>query len=200
LIEDDVIIETIDGGLPIGICGAGLISAVARFIRIGLLDRDGRLFLPQDVSEAIQKRFQHTMDGIRFVLHFGKTAEEDIFISQKDIHQLQLAKGSIFATAQMLLKESGAKNTDIQQIQLAGAFASHINFQDALTIGLLPSLPVSKIISAGNAAWQGACLTLSNEALWHEATLLTKDIEYHDYASKIEFADLFMNAMNFSVK
>jgi len=157
----DIIIGTIDGVQAAGICGSGLIDAVAQLLEAGILDKRGRMLDKvgaeiAGLSTQLISRLRKTENINEFVLAF----EPDIVLTQKDIREVQLAKGAIRAGITCLLKQGEITFEELDRVILAGAFGNYINKKSALRIGMLPQLPLKKIISVGNAAGSGASMAL----------------------------------------
>ena len=149
---------------PQGICGSGLIDAVAELLRCGLLGVSGRLAGEKSpaLSQPLGGRLR-TVGGMReFVLAFAgeQGNERDIVITQKDIRELQLAKAAIAAGIAVLLKEVKIEASQIDRIYLAGAFGNYLDREKAVALGMFPGISVDKIIPIGNAAAEGAGLCL----------------------------------------
>jgi uncharacterized 2Fe-2S/4Fe-4S cluster protein (DUF4445 family) len=162
---DDVTLQTIEDARPVGLCGSGLIDAVAQLYRRGLMDATGRMLGQDDLRGKIPPSLLSrvvTVDGVRaFVLATEEqTGGRRILFSQKDVRQLQFAKGSIAAGIRVLMKVMGVKPEALQEILLAGAFGSYINPDSARTIGLVPAVPLDRIRAIGNAAGEGAKIGL----------------------------------------
>jgi len=175
---------------PVGICGSGIIDALAEMFLAGVVGKDGRL------AEKAGRRLMRTEDGGRaFVI----AAPEDtsfgrpIFISQKDIRAVQLAKGAIHAAARILMKKMGVERLD--RVVLAGAFGSVINPESAAAIGLFPELGFEKICSVGNAAGEGARIALLNRGKRNEADEINRRVEFVELANFPGFEREFADAM-----
>lgn len=164
-IDNDVEITTIDNRRPVGICGSGLVDAVAQMLEVGIVDEGGRMLSPADAGslpQELRERLIETGSGVEFVL---ATAHESgsgkaLTLTQADIRHLQLAKGSIHAAIQTLIKTAGITDADLAEILLAGAFGNYIRVESAIRIGLIPAVPRNKVLSIGNAAGAGARLAL----------------------------------------
>ena len=122
---------------------------------------------------------------------------EDIVITQKDLRELQLAKGAIYAGIKILLKELEVREEDISEIFLAGAFGNYIRKESALTIGLLPKLPIRRIVPVGNAAGNGAICALISKKERARAFSLAKQVEPVELSSRTDFQSEFVNALTF---
>ncbi|MGB9683186.1 MAG: ASKHA domain-containing protein, partial [bacterium] len=185
-------IHIIDDVPPIGICGSGLLDAIAVMLELGMLDETGRIIEPN--GELFKDLIRNGPNGKEFVL---KAHGKEIPISQKDIRELQLAKGAIRAGIEILLEESGRNIDDIDTVYLAGAFGTFLSPESAIKIGLLPPLPLERVRSIGNAAGEGAKLALMNKDYRSIAENIAKDIYYIELSSRKDFQDKFMDAMYF---
>ncbi len=167
--------SVIGGGTAVGICGSGLIDAVAVALDLGLINERGRM--------ATEDRLFHITDNI--------------YLTQEDIRQVQLAKGAIAAGIQLMAAHLGVAVSDIQRLTLAGAFGTYMNPASACRIGLLPSELAEKIEAVGNAAGSGAMLlALSGQAL-QAAERLTRQIEYLELSVVPGFQRSFAQQMRF---
>jgi len=185
--KDSIIPQVIGKVAPQGICGSGLIAIAARLRKFGILDKSGRLsgnlaYISKG-EEGRQLFLGSDEDGGRIIL------------TQRDIRQLQMAKAAIRAASRMLLAAAGAKEEDIGELILAGAFGASINSVDALDIGLLPNVEEKKITFAGNAAWEGAYKALVDRDIWQEANRLVRETEYVSLSGNEEFSRFFIEDM-----
>lgn len=175
-------IHVIGEGKASGICGSGLIDAVAVMLEKGLINNRGRIASPE-------KEF---MGDRAFYL------TENICLTQNDIRQVQLAKGAIAAGIELMAKRFGIGLTEIDEVLLAGAFGSFIDPASACTIGLLPPVLLPKIRAVGNAAGSGAKLLAASTAQQELANRLVKEIEFLELASLPEFQRTFGKQTNFT--
>ena len=190
--DGELKIHIIDDVPPIGICGSGLLDAVAVMLDLGILDETGRILEPQ--GELFKNLIRNGPNGKEFVLRaYGK----EIPINQKDIRELQLAKGAIRAGIEILLEEAGRGIEDIDTVYLAGAFGTFLSPESAIKIGLLPPLPLERVRSIGNAAGEGAKLTLIDKEYREIAESAAKEVYYIELSSRKDFQDKFMDAMYF---
>ncbi|MHB1006744.1 MAG: ASKHA domain-containing protein [Chloroflexota bacterium] len=199
-IEDDVVVRTINNGRPRGLCGSGLIDAVAEMLRVGLIDETGRLVAPEDAAqvlpEALCKRLVQTERGYAFVL--AGAGRQRVYLTQQDVRKLQLAKGAISAGIQILMKELGLSgHAEIAEVLLAGAFGSYVSPASARAIGLVPPFPLSRLISVGNAASVGARMALLSMDARKEAEAIARRVEHIELSSRADFQDEFVTAMYF---
>lgn len=167
--------SVIGNGEPRGLCGSGIIDAVASGLEMGLLNKRGRI-----LNES------HTF----FIT-------PHIYLTQDDIRQIQLAKGAIYAGISLMAKQLDLNINDIQKVLLAGAFGSHLKPESACRIGLLPEELLARITSVGNAAGSGAKMLACNKHLLSLTQQLTKNIIFTELASLDEFPKTFAKSMNF---
>ncbi|MHC4477157.1 MAG: ASKHA domain-containing protein [Planctomycetota bacterium] len=200
--DDDIDLDIIGGGPPHSICGSGLIDAVAVMLNLGVIDSTGRFVEPEELAErlppAILARLVERDDQPAFILAQDRDSDaRQVFLNQRDIRQVQLAKAAIRAGTRLLQKKIGATDDDIQHILLAGAFGNYIRAESALRIGLLPEVPVERIRFVGNAAATGARMILLSQAARENARELARKIQYIEIAHTPDFADIFAEAMTF---
>jgi uncharacterized 2Fe-2S/4Fe-4S cluster protein (DUF4445 family) len=201
-IELDVIGETD----PVGVCGSGLVDAVAELVGAGLLDLSGR-FVPNEqaaeIAPELSRRLLARDDGERiFVLHWQGDegdVENAVYLSQRDVRELQFAKASIATGWSLLVEELGIDVSEIQQVLLAGRSALPVA-RSAVRIGLVPKLALPRIISAGNVAGEGAKMALLSMQERHAATAMFDEVEYVELSDREDFNDLFVEQLAFPVE
>jgi uncharacterized 2Fe-2S/4Fe-4S cluster protein (DUF4445 family) len=200
-IDDDVTCETIGGAPPIGICGSGLIDAVAKMLAVGVLDVSGRLRskTKDELPPALGARMIEAEGKDAFVLAWAAEAgkDEDITLTQTDIRQLQLAKGAICSGVVTLQKVMAIADAEIEELMLCGGFGNYINIESAVRIRLLPELPLDRITYYGNAAALGAQMALLSETERARADRLAREIAHVSLASQPDFQDVFVEALKF---
>ena len=195
--------KAIKDGKVRGICGSGLINLIAEMLKWGLINKSGKLINREEcnpeLSEEIRNRIIKGQKGNKFLLVKGKETEngKPIYITQRDIREVQLAKAAIFAGIKILLKEVNISPEDIQKILLAGAFGNFINKESAIRMGLIPQLPLKKVESVGNAAGRGAEIVLLSEKTRKICERISKDIKYIELSSRTDFQEEFVDAMFF---
>ena len=159
---------------PVGLCGSGLVDTVAELVKVGLLDSSGRFVTDEaavqvaaDAGAPGLERHLMTLEGERiFVLAgLGEPGEEVdrdalVYLTQRDVRELQFAKAAISTGWRLLLEEIGVQESDVSQVLLAGSFGTYLSPASAIRIGLVPKLPVLRIVSAGNVAGEGAKMAL----------------------------------------
>ncbi len=197
--QGEVILQIIGGDVtPIGIAGSGLVDGVAEMYRAGIVDASGRMIRVEDargtLPDALVERLV-TIDGVRaFRL---SDAASNIVLTQQDIRALQFAKGSIAAGVEVLMQQMGVTANDLREVLLAGSFGSYINPASARTIGLVPWVPVEKIVAVGNSAGEGAKIALLSFREREAANRIPEFIEYVELSGRAEFNDIFMDTLAF---
>lgn len=202
VIAEDVEVKTIGGQAPRGICGSGLVDAVADMIKAGIVKPSGKIISPDEAGflpEQLRVRLGNGKNGAFFVLAFANETSivEPMLITQTDIRQLQLAKGAIYAGAQVLMAECGIAACNLDKLLLAGAFGNYLNKESALSIGLLPPVFIDKIENVGNAAGIGSQLALLSKKLREDASQIALRIKHIELSTHSDFQNLFITALNF---
>jgi uncharacterized 2Fe-2S/4Fe-4S cluster protein (DUF4445 family) len=201
-IQDDALsLEVIGDTEPIGMCGSGLVDAVAELAHCGLLDHSGR-FMPDDEAAVklpgLAKRLTKIGEERVFVLHWrGDDPANSVFLSQRDVRELQFAKASIATGWNILLAEIGAQPDEITQVLLAGSFGAFLTPLSAVRIGLVPKLALPRIISAGNVAGEGAKIAALSLRERAEAESILREVEYVELSGRADFNDLFIDQLAF---
>lgn len=200
-IVEDVEIRTIGSAPPIGICGSGLIDAVATFLDNGIVDLSGRMCTePEQLPEELGSRIRTNERGmVEFVLAYAADSgnNRDIVISQGDIRQLQLAKAAIKSGLGTLLQSAELGEHQIDELLLAGGFGNYLNLESAKRIGLIPDIPLSKIHYVANAAGLGAQMALLSESERKRADRLSQQIEHVELSVSGDFQQHFLDAIPF---
>ena len=202
-IGQTVEINVIGDVKPTGICGSGLIDAVAELLRNRILDPSGKLLsdneLPDTLSHELKNRIITFEKQNAFILatNIQTGRSEPILLTQRDIREVQLAKAALAAGIRILIDELQNKPNNIDRIYLAGAFGNYIQPAAALRIGLLPHLESTQIQPIGNAAAAGAKTVLLSRTARQHAESLARDIEYVELAGRGDFQDLFTQHLFF---
>lgn len=182
---------------PKGLCGTGLVDALAELIRTGLVDNSGRLLdadhARSKVSTTVAARLVPTERGLAFRLYEDDGVAVDI--TQADIRQVQLAKAAIRAAIEVLCLELNITPADITEVILAGAFGNFVQPKNVLRLGLLPPIPPERIRSIGNASGAGAVLALTSPRAIAECTLIASMAEHIELETNPCFQDRFISAM-----
>ena len=123
--------------------------------------------------------------------------ERSIYLSQRDVRELQFAKAAIATGWRILLEEAGVNVEDLQQVLLAGSFGSYLSPASAVRLGLVPKLPVLRIVSAGNVAGEGAKMALLSMRERAGAMALLEEVEYVELSDRTDFNDRFVDQLAF---
>jgi len=199
--EDDIDLDVIGNIPPRSICGSGLIDAVAVMLDLGVINATGRFAEPKTLEDklppAIFARL-FELDG-QPAFRLNAAATSPVFLSQKDIRQMQLAKGAIRAGIKLLQRKIGLEDSGVKRILLAGAFGNYIRRSSALRIGLLPAVQIERIRFVGNAAAAGAQMILLSGNCRDQARELARKIEYVEIAHEPDFQMVFAESMSFKL-
>jgi len=199
---DDIDLDVIGDAPPRSICGSGLIDAVAVLLNLGIVDNTGRFAEPEKIQgripPAIAARLtQHNKQPAFVLAQPNSTQGKTVCLTQKDIREVQLAKGAIRAGIKLLQNKVGIADDQIEHILLAGAFGNYICPESALRIGLLPDVPPERIRFVGNAASSGARMILLSRDCRTQAHQLARSIEYVEIAHQKDFHNVFTESMFF---
>ena len=202
-LAEDVELEVIGDVEPRGLCGSGLVDAVAELVRVGLLESSGR-FVPDataaEVAPKLADRLTRVGEERVFVLHRPQPDAEPrdcVYLSQRDVRELQFAKAAISTGWSLLLEELGLEHGDVQQVLLAGSFGSYLTPAAAVRVGLVPRLPVLRIVSAGNVAGEGAKMALLSIRERAGARALLEEVTYVELSDRPDFNDRFVEQLAF---
>jgi uncharacterized 2Fe-2S/4Fe-4S cluster protein (DUF4445 family) len=200
---DEVTLQVIGDVAAEGLCGSGLVDAVASLVSVGLLDASGR-FVPVEQAAAVAPGLASrlTMLGQErvFVLHWrGEPGDvaDSIYLSQRDVRELQFAKAAIATGWNILLEEAGLTPADVQQVLLAGSFGSYLSPASAIKIGLVPRMPALRVVSAGNVAGEGAKMALLSVRERAGALALLQEVRYVELSDRADFNDAFVDQLSF---
>ena len=177
---------TVGNKPAVGLCGSGLIDLVAGLLDAGMLDENGVLRSGQEKQ------------GVFILVPPERGGNErGVYLTQKDLGEVQLAKAAIAAGIQMLMERIGITEDDICSVYIAGAFGNYMDPVSAGKIGLLPATLVKKVKPVGNAAGEGAKIALVNEKEMLEMDELVRKIEFVELAASADFQDHFIDELGF---
>lgn len=182
--------STIEGRPPLGICGSGVLDALAALVKEDFLVDSGR-FKPKEDS-----RLGRGEGGLRFELVPPALTGhgEPIFLTRRDIQEIQVAKGAMRAGLDVLLEEAGVEEGEIETFFLAGAFGTYLDLESARAVGMVPPLPPERFRQVGNAAGAGARAILGDRA-WKEILEIAEKIRYVELAGTERFTEAFAERM-----
>jgi len=201
-VDGDLCISTIDDRPAVGICGSGIFDAMATLLESGMCDPMGRMLNGQ-VPEGMAANLSRRLDGegpqrkVLLATEGNGAGAENIYITQRDVREIQLAKGAVRAAIEVLLKEAGLTADDLGEILLAGAFGNHINPASAVRIGMLPDVPLDRIRGVGNAAGAGAILALLSIDERGRATEIAHQATHLELSGRLDFQMTFADTMLF---
>ena len=202
-LSDDVELSVIGDVAPRGLCGSGLVDGVAELVRVGLLDASGRFVadeVAKEVAPALADRLTYLGKERVFVLHRERPdadPADGVVLTQRDVRELQFAKAAISTGWTLLMEELGLEHRDIQQVLLAGSFGSYLSAASAVRIGLVPKLPVLRIVAAGNVAGEGAKMVLLSIRERTGALALLEEVTYVELSDRPDFNDRFVDLLAF---
>ena len=184
---------TVGGAPPRGICGTGLVSAVAALLDHGVIDATGRFAEPADIGGVLGSRLFQQQGEVAFAL----SDDRRIFISQGDVRRLQLAKGAVRTGIDTLLAATGVSREGLEAVRLAGNFGAGLDARAAMRIGLIPELDPAKVLVVGNAALRGAILALLSRAHARAGEAAARAARFVELGGRPEFQARFAEAMMF---
>jgi uncharacterized 2Fe-2S/4Fe-4S cluster protein (DUF4445 family) len=194
-ISGDALELQVIGDVPaIGLCGSGLVDAVAELVGAGLLDHSGR-FVPDETAAEIAPHLAERLTKVGEERVFMLAG--DVYLSQRDIRELQFAKASIATGWQILLREMGIAVEDISQVLLAGSFGAYLSPASAVKIGLVPRMALPRIVSAGNVASEGSKMAALSVRERAEARSIVHEVEYVELSGRADFNDMFVDQLAF---
>jgi len=181
--------QTVDGAAPVGICGSGIVDAMAELYLNGVVTREGRMTADHPLVQGDGREREFVLAA-----EDGRKGRHGVAITQHDIRELQLAKAAIRTGIQALLESNDCAEEDIRQVVIAGAFGSYVDVSSAMDIGMLPSLPLERFRQVGNAAGAGARLALLSTRQRDRARSLASGVDYLELASSPGFMETFTEA------
>ncbi len=176
--------RTIGGAAPVGVCGSGVVDAVAALLAAGVIDRRGRMRPDHPaVSASGAQRAAQLAPGVAF--------------EQGDVRAVQLAKAAIRSGIDLLLADRGIEHGSLERLLIAGAFGAYLEVESATAIGLLPPLPRERVEQVGNAAGVGVRMTLASVAARERAQRIAARCRYLELGVVPGFRDAFMRRIGF---
>ncbi|MHA2314292.1 MAG: ASKHA domain-containing protein, partial [Candidatus Hermodarchaeia archaeon] len=184
--------ETIGGVKPVGICGSGMVDAIAEMFKYGITSQRGGINREIKTKRLIEIKGQpHFVIAWKYETGIGN----DITINGKDIQEIQLAKAAFQTGTTILMKEKAVTANELDQVYLAGAFGRYINQESAKIIGLIPDVPTKRIRFVGNTAVSGAKMALTSTTIRKQAEKLAKEIRYVELVTAPNFQEEYQNSI-----
>jgi uncharacterized 2Fe-2S/4Fe-4S cluster protein (DUF4445 family) len=205
VVNEDIEVGVIGGGRATGICGSGLVDAVAQLLDARVIDETGRVAGPDNaghLNDALKRRIVTWEDQPSVVLvdsAHSKTGKP-IMLTQRDVREVQLAKAAVRAGIEVIAEEFGVEPEEVAQVLLAGGFGNFIRRSHAIRIGLLPPIARDRIEFIGNAASTGAETVLACRDCREEAERISRETEYVELATRADFQAAYMDAIPFPGK
>lgn len=196
--DKGVDLEVIGGVKPVGICGSGLIEGIDELRKSGVINKQGKLYDPEKdegLAPELAVRIRRGEKGREFVLAYGTDQGIEVTLSQKDISEMQLAKGAVCAGIKTLVEMAGITVAELDSVILSGTFASYLKSENILNIGLVPDISPERIIAVGNAAHVGAIRALVNFQEYSVSNELYLKIKHIELGGSAIFSNYFMNSM-----
>jgi len=190
LVGDRIEYQTIGGAPPVGLCGSGILDCLAQLYQARVVDDKGRMGEhPRARDNGGDREFVLVSEDER------EAGQPAITFTQKDVRELQLAKGAMLAGIQVLLEVNGLSEEAIDRVIIAGAFGTYIDVASAIAIGMLPRLPLDRFQQVGNAAGIGAKLALISRSKRAKAQAIARRVGYVELAAFPQFTKTFARAM-----
>jgi len=198
--EGDIHYRDVGNIKPKGLCGSGLVDLVAVLLHLGIIDSEGLIGFPlEETGEGLRYRIVNHAEVKHFLVAPAEESYNDkpIYLTQKDVREVQLATGAIAAGVQTLMDEMEIGIEDIHRIYLAGALGNYINPLSAMRIGLIPRTNPRIVTSLGNAASTGASMVLLSKHYWKKINELADFVEHIELSCRPDFNRYFVECMDF---
>lgn len=193
IVDEQIRVQTIGDQAAVGICGSGVLDAVAIMAGSGLIDRRGAIQKGHDYAAWLDDRQAAFVLAPAAISGNGR----NIAVNRKDVAEIQLAKGAIRAGIEILLKEAQIPADEVEDFVIAGAFGTYIDVASAVRIGMFPALPLDRFRQVGNAAGMGARLLLVSQSARRRAAEMVAQIEYVELTTYGAFQDEFIRQLSF---
>lgn len=189
---EKVLVQTIGGQEAVGICGSGILDAVAELLRAGLVNARGVLKGDHPCLRTVAGKTE-------FVLTLAEKSAigREVKVTRQDVKEIQLAKGAIRAGIEILLAEAGIEDDNIESIIVAGAFGTYLDVESAIRIGMFPDLPRGRFQQVGNAAGSGARRLLVSARQRKKAEKIACEVNYVELATHPDFMKVYLKALAF---
>ncbi len=186
------LVHTIGGLPPVGICGSGILDAVAEGLNAGIIDARGAL------SKSHPLVHRGAAGFFCLLVPAARTGHDrDLILTRSDVNEIQLAKGAIRAGTELLLDAAHIRSEALQDVIVAGAFGTYLDLDSAMRVGMLPALPRERFRQVGNAAGQGAQHLLLSRERRATARDLARTVHYVELTAHAQFVDAFVRALSF---
>lgn len=199
--DDEVKIQVVGNSSPYGLCGSGVIDAVFALRKAGIIDETGAMRTPEQYEKIhpgsrLCSRL-HYVEEYNLGFYFSE-GEHPVYICQKDVRQIQLAKSAIYSGCMTLLAAYGITLEEVDALVLAGAFGNYINIEHAQDIGLLPPIERQKVIPIGNGAGKGVQSVLLDSSYRKKIQNIQEKSKHIELADRSDFMEYYLSNINFS--
>ena len=194
-VDGEVVLKVVGDVAPIGICGTGVVDAVATMVRLGVVDETGYLLGADELDEPLANHVGYENDRNVFYL----TADRSLYITQDDVRSLQLAKAAVCGGIHTMMDAAGIQVEDICKLEIAGGFGAYLDLESAATVGLFPKelLPVAS--GVGNTSGEGATALLVSSAARDREAEISDKCDYLELSTSAEFNEFYIEMMEFEV-
>ncbi len=195
--QEGIKLKTIRNKQAVGICGSGILAVVRELLRVGLVKKDGAFIKKNEINEDDYRYDMIQLNDSKreFIL---TEHPEKIVITQKDIRQVQLAKGAILSGFYALLKQMNIEIQDLDKVIIAGQFGAHLPAESLIGLGILPEEVKDKLVYVGNSSKTGAYMALMSVEARKEMENLAKSIDYMELSASEGYEELFTRCLLFS--
>lgn len=192
----ELVCGTIDGAPPVGLCGSGLIDAIALLLDENIINSGGRFEYPEKCTDPrFKDRLERNAKGMVQLLLTDR--DKPVYLTQKDIREVQLAVGAVKVGTEVMMEHAGESTDTIDEVCLAGAFGNNIDAESAVRIGLLPGVAQDRIRGVKNTSGFGACLALASADFYERMKKTAENMSYIELSSLPDFQRRFVRAMMF---
>ena len=183
--------ETVDNAKPSGVCGSGVVDAIAEMLKRGIIDSSGRIKTEIGLPNI---KVKNGIPELVLADESETSSHHEVVITQEDIRQIQLAKAAIYSGISILMRRDEIKAADVSKIFIAGAFGTYVDPQSARVIGMYPDIPLSRVQFVGNAAGSGARMALMSLDIKRKAGEISEKVNYIELGADPNFQNEFLNA------
>lgn len=195
--QEEIKLKTIGNKQAVGICGSGILAAVRELLHAGLVKKDGAFIKKDEINEADYRYDMIQLNGSKREFIITEYPEK-IVITQKDIRQVQLAKGAILSGFYALLKQMNTEIQNLDKVIIAGQFGAHLPAESLIGLGILPEEVKDKLVYVGNSSKTGAYMALMSVEARKEMENLAKSIDYMELSASEGYEELFTKCLLFS--
>jgi uncharacterized 2Fe-2S/4Fe-4S cluster protein (DUF4445 family) len=194
-LSESKVYETIGKGVPCGICGSGVLDALAELVKHGIVDETGRMVEEDEIEDSELSKRLIEDDMKEFLIAENSVSGHPITFTQRDVREVQLAKAAVCAGIKILIQEKNIEYKDIDKIYIGGGFGNYMNIDSALAIGLIPEELGQKVKSIGNCAGSGALAYLLSKNVRENASNIAGKASYIELSKRKDFQDYFIDSM-----